>query len=195
MSTPMAQGNYKFRNQMWEHLGLLNHPTWLRSKDTKITYTQVQVYFNSVNIKTRLLKYKAACFPTIAGEWKKPHTFLEKQISRMIYIKTKCKIHGFFTCSLASIKSVKKNTVALHRLKVIGYFLAENRQKVNSGWHCSQKHFSLVCWSGYWSITVNQKKWNLCFFNDKREVATNKTFCRYVSENNKMLCHPRFLET
>lgn len=92
---------------------------------------------------------------------------------------------GFFTCSLASIKFVKKNTVAMQRLKVNCYFLAENRQKVISSWHCSQKHFSLVCWSGYLSITVNQKKWNLCFFTDKWELVTNRTLCRYVSENNK----------
>lgn len=90
----------------------------------------------------------------------------------------------FFTCSSASITFVAKNIVALQKLKV-NCFLAENRQNVNSSWHCLQKHFSLVCWSGYLSITVNQKHWTSAPSLTNKKQQLTKLFVALFQRTSK----------
>lgn len=122
------------QHQIWEHSGLLKRPMWLRPKTTKISdsgqvcSTSVTV---STHLKSRLLKYKAALF-----QWqlkKNSQVFLEKQISSLIYIKTKWKIQAFFMCSLASVKSVGKNSVPLQRLKANPCFFPFTSWKQKTG--------------------------------------------------------------
>lgn len=105
-------------HQIWEHLGLLNLPMWLRPKTSKISYS-VQVCFNSVTVsihfETRLLKYKAAF---ANDSWKKNLKYSWKSKSVVWSILRPSEKYSFLTCSLASIKSAGKNTVPLQRPKV-----------------------------------------------------------------------------
>lgn len=92
----------------------------------------------------------------------------------------------FFTCSFARIKFVRKNTVALQRLKVNCFFLAESRQNVNSSW------LTLLTKTLFSCMLVQLLKHNcksttlsLYFFTDKREEASNKTFVDVFQRTSK----------